>query len=253
MNNRRETIQLLETERSEGVSLPPFSIIIPIHNESAILSDCLGRLVKEFGALNSPYELILCENGSTDNTFDLAGQFQRTHPQVRLERLETANYGLALKHAIALSREEFAVIFNIDFWNTEFAREALHRLTDADLVIGSKTLAGSVDQRPWFRRVITRNFNAFLHLFFDFRGTDTHGMKAFRTKPLRDILDVCVTDHFIFDTELVLRAQRKKIRITEIPVHVREVRQPGYLSLVRRTPEVIWNLTKLWFTLRQNP
>ncbi len=229
-----------------------FSVVIPIHNENRILLNELSKLVQEFKHLETPYELVLCENGSTDQTLELARQFQSAHPHVRLEQLDAPNYGLALKHAIAASRQELVVIFNIDFWDAEFTRQAVQRLADADMVNGSKRLPGAVDRRPFSRRLITLSFNAFLRLFFGFRGTDTHGMKAFRRTPMLEILEKCVTDHFILDTEMVLRAERAGLRIAEIPVKVREIRRVSYRSLLRRTPEVFWNLGRLWFALRSD-
>ena len=225
--------------------MTPFSIVIPIHNEASILRECLSHLLKEFEALGAEHEIILCENGSTDDTWKIALDFQRRHPQIRSERLHTPNYGLALKHAISRCRHPAVLVFNIDFWSADFASQAIRLLDQADMVIGSKVVPGAVDQRPMIRRIITRSFNAFLKMAFHFRGTDTHGMKAFRIAPLSDVLAACVTDHFILDTELVLRAHQNGLRIVEIPVCVSEIRHLSGWSLMKRTPQVIRNLVKL--------
>ena len=234
-------------------SVPPFSIIIPIHNESAILVKNIERLVEKLDAFKASYEVVLCENGSTDDTLSLARKLHKAHPQVKVESLPFPNYGMALKHAIRSCRYQHVVVFNIDFWNTRFSWMALRLLSHAELVVGSKTLSKSVDRRPFPRRLITRSFNFFLRLVFGFRGTDTHGMKAFRVGPLSPILDQCVTAGSIFDTELVLRAERYGLRIVEIPVRVREIRQPTYLSLAKRIPETVCNLTMLWLSLLSAP
>jgi hypothetical protein len=70
-------------------------------------------------------------------------------------------------------------------------------------------------------------------------------MKALRRAALLPIAERCVTDRSLFDTELVLLAERAKLKVVEIPVEVREIRQPGYWSVVRRMPEATWNLAKL--------
>jgi glycosyltransferase involved in cell wall biosynthesis len=207
-------------------------------------------MLEEFKTIGVQFEMVVCENGSTDNTPRLAEQLRRTHPQVRVEHLPTPNYGLALKHGISVCRGDVVMIFNIDFWSIEFVRTAIAKLEDYDMVIGSKTMEGARDQRPILRRVITWGFNFFLRKFFGFRGTDTHGMKAFRRRSLAEILDKCITDEFIFDSEFVLRAERKGLWITEVPVHVRELRQPSYWSLLRRIPGTFLNLARLSHALR---
>ncbi len=76
-------------------------------------------------------------------------------------------------------------------------------------------------------------------------------MKALRREALDPVLAACVTSRSIFDTELVLRAERAGLRIVEIPVAVKEIRQPSYWSVARRLPEVSWNLYKLARALRR--
>jgi glycosyltransferase involved in cell wall biosynthesis len=225
-----------------------FSLVVPVHNEAPILADSLSRMVEAFDRISSDYEIFICENGSTDDTQSLIRSLERIHSPVRAEYLPTANYGLALKHGIAECRHELIVLVNIDFWNVDFVRRALPLLADgADLVVGSKVMAGSNDARPRLRRVITRSFNALLHRLFDFRGTDTHGMKALRKSRLAPIAGQCVTDRSLFDTELVLRAERQGLHVVEIPVDVHEIRQPDYWSMVRRIPETFINL---WLMIR---
>jgi glycosyltransferase involved in cell wall biosynthesis len=225
---------------------PPFSLVVPIYNEAAILADSLTSMVVAFDALGRDYEIFVCENGSTDDTQKLTRQMEALHTPVRADFLPTANYGLALKHGITGCRHDLVILVNIDFWSVDFVRRALPLLAGgADLVVGSKVMAGSDDQRPWLRRAITRSFNALLRIMFRFPGTDTHGVKALRKGTLADIAAQCVTDRSMFDTELVLRAHRAGLRVVEIPVEIRELRQPSYASVFGRTPEAAWNLLRM--------
>jgi glycosyltransferase involved in cell wall biosynthesis len=224
----------------------PFSILVPVYNEAPLLRESLARMLRAFDAVGGDYEILVCENGSTDDTRDLVRELERIHTPVRADFLPTANYGLALKHGLASCRHDLIVILNIDFWSVDFVRRALASLADGtDLVVGSKVMAGSRDERPWLRRAITQSFNGLLRALFGFRGTDTHGMKALRKSRLQPIAQACVTDRSLFDTELVLRAQRAELRLIEIPVDVREIRQPGWVSVAARIPEAAWNLVRL--------
>jgi glycosyltransferase involved in cell wall biosynthesis len=232
-----------------GVTLStpaPFSLVVPVYNEAPILTDALSRMVGAFDALGAEYEIFVCENGSTDDTQTLTRDLERIHTPVRAAFLPTANYGLALKHGITACRHELVILVNVDFWSVDFVRRALPLIDGgADLVIGSKVMAGSNDARPFLRRAITRSFNVLLHRLFDFRGTDTHGMKALRKSLLGPIAGQCVTDRSLFDTELVLRAERAGLNVVEIPVEVREIRQPNYWSVIRRVPETLINLSRM--------
>jgi glycosyltransferase involved in cell wall biosynthesis len=224
----------------------PFSLVVPVYNEAPILSDSLARMVAAFDAIGGDYEIFICENGSTDDTQMLIRELEVIHRPVQADFLPTANYGLALKHGMSACTHDLVVLLNIDFWSVDFVRRALPLLEEgADLVIGSKVMDGSSDARPFMRRAITRSFNVLLRILFGFRGTDTHGMKALRKSRLMPIAEQCVTDRSLFDTELVLRAERAGLRLVEIPVDVREIRQPSYGSVVRRIPEAIGNLLTL--------
>jgi glycosyltransferase involved in cell wall biosynthesis len=229
----------------------PFSVVVPVYNEARIVNDAITRMLTALEALGGDFELLVCENGSTDDTAALVARLQRDDARIRLERLPEPDYGGAMRHGIHACRHDRVVIFNIDFWSIDFTREAVAQLDAHDIVVGSKVMAGSEDRRPWLRRFLTRAFNALLQSLFGFAGTDTHGMKALRRKAIDPVLADCVTSRSILDTELVLRAERAGLRIVEIPVAVREIRQPGYWSVARRLPEVSWNLLKLRMSLRR--
>lgn len=227
-----------------------FSVVVPVYNEARIVDDAVTRMLRALEALGGEFELVICENGSTDNTAALVARLQQEDPRIRLERLPEPDYGGALRHGINACTHDRVVIFNIDFWSAQFARESVAQLEACDVVVGSKVMAGSDDQRPWLRRILTRSFNRMLSAVFGFRGTDTHGMKALRRGALDPVLARCVTSRSILDTELVIRAERAGLRIVEVPVEVREIRQPSYFSVARRLPEVCWNLWKLARALR---
>ena len=230
---------------SAAASAHSFSVVVPVYNEERIVDDAIVRMLRALEGLGGDFELLVCENGSTDSTPALVADLQRGDPRIHLERLPEPDYGAAMRHGINACRYDRVVIFNIDFWSADFARQAVSALDNADMIIGSKVMAGSNDRRPWLRRILTRSFNGMLRAVFGFGGTDTHGMKALRRRTLDPVLAQCVTSRSIFDTEVVLRAERAGLRIVEIPVAVREIRQPGYGAVLKRLPEVTWNLFKL--------
>jgi hypothetical protein len=134
----------------------------------------------------------------------------------------------------------------IDLCDTEFHRRAVEilRQQDADMVIGSKLMAGASDERPLLRHVASQLYNALLRAALGFEGTDTHGLKAFRRSAVAPIAARCVVDRDVFASELVIRAYREGLRVREVPVRLMEKRPPS-INLARRVPSVIANLVKL--------
>lgn len=224
------------------MSKPSLSVVVPVHNEAQILVAQAEAMLAGLRTLGHPFELLLVENGSTDATATLCAGLRAAHPEVGVLRVPVGDYGLALKQGILAARHALVVIFNVEFWSVEFVRIALAALETRKLVIGSKSAPGAHDDRPFVRRTVTRSYNRLLRAVWGFDGTDTHGMKAFWREALLPIVTACVTGGFVFDTEMVLRAQRAAIPRLELPTDVHEVRAPGVGSLARRVPSVLRNL-----------
>ncbi|APR99560.1 glycosyltransferase [Pajaroellobacter abortibovis] len=235
---------------------PTISIIIPIHNEEAILHTAIVDLQERLQAYPWTYEIILSENGSKDQTTSIAHDLinqQTTHGKgiIRLISLVEPNYGNALKQGILTAQGEFVICDEIDLGDVHFYQEAITLLQthSIELVVGSKLVLGAEDQRPLIRHLASQAYCNLLKLMLGFRGTDTHGLKAFRRSALLDIVHACVTDKDVFASELVIRADRAHKRIQEIPVRIVEKRPPS-INLFKRVPNVLKNIAKLTYTIR---
>jgi glycosyltransferase involved in cell wall biosynthesis len=231
--------------------VPRVSIVIPIYNEEAILHAAVVDLVDRLREFDWPYELVLAENGSSDRTVEIALGLAERFAQVRTFSYGQPNYGAALKRGILEARGEFVVCDEIDLCDTDFYRRALALLetNEADLVVGSKAMAGASDERPFMRRAGTHVINGMLRVALGFHGTDTHGLKAFRRASLVEVARACLVDRDLFASEFVIRAQRGGVRVTEIPVRVLEKRAPS-IHLFRRVPNVLRNLARLFVAIR---
>ncbi|MCP4449758.1 MAG: glycosyltransferase family 2 protein [Myxococcales bacterium] len=241
---------------SEQSSKAPYiSIIIPIYNEEEILRGAVNDLREGLVKFGHTYEILLAENGSTDSTVALAAEIadEVSEPgaEVSSFSVNEPNYGKALRQGILKARGEFVICDEIDLCDLDFYTGALNLLLHdkADMVVGSKAMRGAHDNRPMFRRAATRVINGLLRVAVDFRGTDTHGLKAFRRDLVVPVVDRCVVDRDIFASELVVRAGRAKLDVVEIPVEVHEKRRPA-INLFRRVPGVMKNLARLTYAIR---
>ena len=102
--------------------------------------------------------------------------------------------------------------------------------------------------RPWPRRMVTLVFSTILKVGFGLGVSDTHGMKVLRRQPIVPLAEACKFGTDLFDTELILRAERAGLRSGEVPVVVQELR-PSRSSIARRIPRTMANLVKLRITL----
>jgi len=189
-----------------GQSTPYLTIVIPIYNEEGILREAIAELQSKLAEVGWSYEIILAENGSTDTTVALAEHLCEEEPEVRLLSIGEPNYGRALRQGILGARGAFVICDEIDLCDTDFYRRAMDLLEhgDADLVVGSKAMKGAHDQRPAMRRAATRVINGMLRVAVGFKGTDTHGLKAFRRTALEPVVEVCAVDKDLFASELVI-------------------------------------------------
>ncbi len=232
---------------------PDVSIVIPIYNEEGILRGSVLELREKLRPFGFTYELLLCENGSRDRTIEIGKAIEAEYPGVvRLLSVGEPNYGLALKTGILEARGRIVICDEIDLCDTEFYARALALLerTDTDFVVGSKAMVGSNDQRPLVRRMGTLIYNGLLRTVCHYRGTDTHGLKAFKREALLETAKRCMLDRDVFASEFVIRAHREKKKVVEIPFAVHEKRPPS-IRLFKRVPHVLKSVARLAISVRQ--
>jgi glycosyltransferase involved in cell wall biosynthesis len=241
------------------MAAPDVSIVIPIYNEEGILREAVTALLagldevrRRLRAPELSFEVILAENGSRDATAELAAHLAAERPDdIRAFSLGEPNYGKALRRGVLEARGATVICEEIDLCDSDFHHRALEHLRhhDCDMVVGSKAMKGSSDRRPLLRRAATRVINGMLRVALDFRGTDTHGLKAFHRAALLPVVEACVIDRDLFSSELVIRAGLADLHVLEIPITLEEKRPPA-INLVRRVPHVMRGLAKLTYVIR---
>jgi glycosyltransferase involved in cell wall biosynthesis len=227
------------------------SIVIPVYNEEGILHAAVVDLRERLAPLGWRYEILLAENGSRDRTVLVAGELAAKYSEVRVFSLGAPNYGAALRAGILAARGDLVLCDEIDLGDVDFHRRAVELLEHggAEMVIGSKLIAGASDERPLFRHAASLVYTGLLRRLLDFRGSDTHGLKAFVRSSITPIAESCLTDKDVFASELVIRAYRAGLASVEIPIRVKEKRPPS-INLFKRVPNVLGNLAKLTWAIR---
>ena len=230
---------------------PSLSVVIPVYNEASIVASAALELCQGLERRGVDFELLFAENGSRDSTPHILQGLAEANPRIRWFHSETPNYGAALKRGILEARGELIFCDEIDLCDLSFYDQALPLLAEgkADMVVGSKAAKGASDRRPLLRRLATRAHNKLLRMTLGFRGTDTHGLKAFRRERLLPVVQACVVDMDVFASELVIRAWRQGLSVEEIPIQLVEKRRPS-IHLLRRVPNVLKNVARLVYVIR---
>jgi glycosyltransferase involved in cell wall biosynthesis len=224
------------------------SVVIPAFNEEEILETTVSTIVSGVRRLGLEwFEIILCENGSTDSTPELAARLADEIDEVRVITLERPDYGAAMRAGFFAATGEAIVNFDADYYDLDFLSAALD--TEGDIVVAAKGILGSHDARVFSRRIVSRCFGWFVRSVLHVSVTETHGMKLFRRSTIAPILPNVFRTKDLFDTELLARAEYRGCAITELPVETTELRH-SRSGIVRRIPRTIWGLMRLRYVLR---
>lgn len=212
-----------------------FSIIIPIYNEEEILEKQVKKLISAVDRvlMYSEYEIVLVENGSTDNTYSIANKLVEKYSHIKLVHLDTPSYGLAFKEGVLHAKYDVVVQFDIDFWDIDFLDLSMLLLNRYDFVIGSKNMGTSKDKRPLTRKILSKSLELFLKLYFNVPFSDTHGMKSMKRKIILPFIDEVKSENHFFDSELLIMCHYQRYSFKELPVSLHEIRSTRFPFLIR--------------------
>ena len=219
---------------------------MPAHNEQGYLEPAVKAVVAGLSDRGADFEVIIAENGSVDATPEEAARLADSFHPVRVISVGSADYGRALREGFLESAGDIVVNFDVDLVDLGFLDRAVALMQDGDVavVVGSKRSPGADDRRNPARRLVTAGFSTLLQAGFGLKISDTHGLKAMRRSSLVGLVESCRFGKDIFDTELVLRAERAGLTVLEVPVAVADTRPPRS-SIARRIPRTLAGLAHL--------
>ncbi|MGH9056522.1 MAG: glycosyltransferase [Acidimicrobiales bacterium] len=226
------------------------SIVMPAHNEAGWIEPAVTAVVSGARDRGIDFEVVIAENGSSDTTAAESEALAGCYPEVHVIRSRAADYGQALRDGFLATRGEIVVNFDVDLVDLGFLDRALGAMADPHVavVVGSKRSPGANDRRNAARKAVTAVFSVVMRYGFGLGVSDTHGLKALRREPLEAVVAASRLGADIFDTEIVLRAERAGLTVVEIPVAVVDQRPPR-TPIARRIPRSLMGLAQLRLVL----
>lgn len=198
-------------------------IVVPVHNEQGTLENSIRRL-NDFLCDEMPYDwqIVIADNASTDATLAIARALAYQLDRVTVVHLERKGRGRALRAAWTASDADVLCYMDVDL-STDL--RALLPLVSAlvsghsEVAIGSRLAPGSRVVRGPKREFISRSYNRLLRVGLRARFSDAQcGFKAIRADAARKLLPEIEDEGWFFDTELLVLAQRRGMRIHEVAV-----------------------------------
>lgn len=197
------------------------SIVIPAYNESLRLGPTLRRVVDYLRQRGVSYEVLVVDDGSADDTSEVARQFEPEGIRVLRQEVNRGK-GAVIKVGVLASRGREVLLVDADLSTPIEDLEKLEpRLADAQVVLGSRAVEGADIQKhqPIYREMMGRIFNLIVQLS-GVRGLrDTQcGFKLLDGGVARRLFPELQTERFAYDVELVWLARRRGYKVVEVGV-----------------------------------
>src|SRR4051794_12463882 len=207
----------------EALAPPQVEIVVPVYNEERALAASIRRLHDHLASgFPFTWRIVIADNASTDSTLTVARRLARALPGVSILHLPEKGRGRALRAAWSATDAEVACYMDVDL-STDL--RALLPLVaplmsgHSQLAIGTRLAPGSRVERGAKRELISRAYNHILHATLRARFSDAQcGFKAARADALHELLPDVRDQAWFFDTELLVLAQRRGLRVHEVPV-----------------------------------
>lgn len=225
------------------------SLCIPAYNEEKIIKETLKTLDAYMSANFDDYEIIISNDGSTDNTAAAAAEADL--PCVRVTGYEkNRGKGCAVRTAILESTGDIAIFTDCDLaYGTDVIKKMADMFEadpDADIVIGSRNKsADGYEGYTFIRKLASKIYIKVLCLFGGFKLSDSQcGMKGFRREAAKEIFPLCEVDRWAFDFEILIWANELDKKILEMPVKVINHRE-SKIHVASDTVKMLRDLVKM--------
>lgn len=209
----------MKTQKHPAVEV---SVVCPFYNEEQIIEDAVTTLLEKIENLDTTWELIVVNDGSTDKSGNIVARLCERHPQLRLVSYPSnRGRGYALRMGIAQARGEIIITTEIDLsWGEDIVErlyQAMIEHPEVDIVVASPHLpGGGYKSVPWKRVFFSQFGNWIIRACMTSAVTMNTGMtRAYRREVIQSL--PLEEDRKEFHLEVIMKAQALKYHLYEIP------------------------------------
>jgi dolichyl-phosphate beta-glucosyltransferase len=228
------------------------SVVIPAYNESARLPPTIARVREYFAQSALSYEVVVVDDGSTDDTAARARACGVPQLTVLVNEPNRGK-GYSVRRGMLAARGAHRLMTDADLSTPidELDRLLAVQRAGTEVVIGSRAVSGSnIEVRqPWYRENMGRLFNLLVRLLAVPGLRDTQcGFKLFTARAAEEVFSRARLDGFSFDVEALFLARRAGFSVAEIPVTWRNdaATRVGMLGGFRAFPDLFRIRTNAW-------
>lgn len=208
----------------------PVEIALPVYNEEKQLQDNIRKITAYLNKTELyayRIKLTIVDNASTDKTPVIAKDLAEKNKDISYLRLEKKGRGRALRNCWLQSHAQILSYMDIDLSaDLKYLPQIFSPLAkkEAEIVIGSRLAPGSrVQGRTWVRELMSRGYNLLIRLFFRVSFKDAQcGFKALTKDAFQLLEPKIVNNQWFFDSELLIIAEKMKLKIKEVPIFWRD-------------------------------
>lgn len=231
-----------------------YSVVIPAYNEAERILPTIGAIAVHMSSLGKSWELIVADDGSTDDTIDLLEGLELVNLHV-LRAEANGGKGSAVRRGMFAASGRVVLFADADQSTPiEQFGDLLERIDDGfDVAIGSRSADGaSVANKSLLRKVFSKGLNLMVRLGFGVRFADTQcGFKMFTADAAELLFRRQLVNEFSFDLEILYLADKFELRVAEVPVEW--IDAPGStVDATRVAIEFLRDMAQIkWFDIRK--
>jgi glycosyltransferase AglD len=231
------------------------SIIFPAYNEVDYLESAVQKTAEALNEFTQSYEIIIAEDGSTDGTAESSEELAHKYPYVKhIHRDERMGRGKALNNAFKQSNGAVFVYMDLDLaTDIKYLKPLVQAITmeGYDFSTGSRMLPESKVERSLRRSMTSKIYNFFVRHILGSKLHDHQcGFKGFKSEPTLPLLDTIGARHWFWDTEILVRVQKKGYTVKEIAVEWKSGRGTK-VNLFKDSYNMGKQVLNLWWKLRK--
>lgn len=218
------TVAFPQAAGQRHVNPPSLSIVIPAYNEGARIETALERVLACVAERRWNAEVLVVDDGSSDNSTDIVQRWMQAHPNLHLIRNDgNRGKGFSVRNGLLQAQGQVVMFTDADLSSPIEEAERLFEALDAgaDVAIGSRWLdkQRQTIHQPLYRRFFGRCFNWVTRKFIGLPFKDTQcGFKAFKRDAAQVIFRLQTIERWGFDPEILFIARKLKYKVVEVPV-----------------------------------